>query len=163
MTPTAQRKLRDALMGAKVNVTNDELDSWDAWRDHCDVNPAPWLVSTPYSARTFEAWNKASGEVAYCSRCADTVRGATPSDAFLCPFCWSLDREQIAGWADSSPSLYLSVSSGRWRVIHRGSSVCADGDEATARAVFRRYRVAGMAAPLWNGDEARWEIAPEVR
>ena len=34
MTPTAQRKLRDALMGAKVNVTNDELDSWDAWRDH---------------------------------------------------------------------------------------------------------------------------------
>lgn len=158
MTPTAQRKLRDALMGAKVLVTNDELDSWDAWRNHCDVNPAPSLVSTPYSARAFEAWNKASGEVAYCSRCADTVRGATPSDAFLCPFCWSLDRDAIGRWSDSPPDLYLSTSGGRWRVIHRGSSVCADGDEATARAVFARYRKAASAQPLWNGDAARWEV-----
>jgi hypothetical protein len=54
------------------------------------------------------------------------------------------------------PSVYLSTSEGRWRVIYQGLPVCADKKtptEALAAAKHQRVIVASIA---WNGDRGEW-------
>lgn len=87
MNATDRSKLLDAMAGVKVLVTPATLNAWDAYRELFDTDPMPSLVSEHYSARALQAWNKAPESEASCGRCGTRLRGFTPSDALLCPFC----------------------------------------------------------------------------
>jgi len=60
------------------------------------------------------------------------------------------------------PNCYLSTSSGKWRVIVRGSPICADkGTKAEALAAAAQMRVQPHSQMMWNGDEGEW-VNPEL-
>lgn len=57
----------------------------------------------------------------------------------------------------NDPAVYLSTSDGAWRVIHRGSPLCADHpDRLQAIKCALAFGYSEASLPIWDGDAGAW-------